>query len=122
MATATEVNPQVIDDLTITNVKTVAGIPAQLANMMLANMVANQQISNQNATAHQQAMQSLQEFTLAETFGQRAGVDTSEAAAVAKVQSSDQAVRLAELGAGVTSILQMVKGGALTPPTTGVPA
>jgi hypothetical protein len=108
------VNPQVVDDLTITNVKTIAGMPAQMSNMLLANMTSNQQRVDNAASAHQQAMQAIVQHTLTEAFGQRAGIDVSEAAGAAPL-------------AGITDTLAaslaqaLVKTAQTTPPvTTGI--
>jgi len=78
---AEKVDPQVVDDLTSSNVKTIAGAPASYSNMLLANMTAAQGRANDSANAIQHAM--LQ--SLVEGQSQRAGLDISEAASVAPI-------------------------------------
>jgi len=88
---ADSVQPQVIDDLTTTNVKTIAGAPAWSSNMMQNNAISNQQLAQNAATAHQQAMFSMREATMTEALGQRAGIDITESQAVRGVVASDLA-------------------------------
>ena len=108
---ANAVNEQVVDDLTISNVKTVAGFPAQMSNMLLANMTSNQQRVDNSASAHQQAMQAIVQHTLTEAFGQRAGMDVAESAASVGVQGVTDT-----LVAALAQIL--TKNAQTTPPVT----
>ena len=106
---ADAVNPQVVDDLTITNVKTIAGFPAQMSNMLLANATSNQQRVDNASSAHQQAMQAIVQHTLTEAFGQRAGMDVAEQAGMVGTQGISNT-----LAAAIAQILS--KNANLTPP------
>jgi hypothetical protein len=53
------INEEVIDVVANANLKSIAEMPAQLANLLYSNTVANINISQQNAVANQQAMNEL---------------------------------------------------------------
>jgi hypothetical protein len=74
------VNEQVVDEITINKVNAIGGAPAHFGNLLVANTTSNQQRVDNAASAHQQAMQAIVQHTLTEAFGQRAGIDVSEAA------------------------------------------
>jgi hypothetical protein len=97
---ATEVNAQVVDDLTITNVKTIAGTPAQLNNLLMAHQIS-----------HSKRLDMLAELGLGEQIGQRSGHDVGEAAGMVPVQGANNVL--------VQALAEVVaKIAGLTPPVT----
>ena len=94
------VNPQVVDDLTITNIKSIAGQSASLANMFLGHQVS-----------HSKRLDLIAELGVGEMLGQRAGMDVGEAAGTTAVQGGMDVL--------VAALAQMlVKAGQTTPPVT----
>lgn len=53
------VNPQITDAIATSNASSIASQPAILSNIMLANLISNINLSQQNTVAYQQALNEL---------------------------------------------------------------
>lgn len=116
------VNETIVDTISIENLKSVAGQGAILANLATANAVSNQQIAQQNATSHQQAMNALLLATVGALTNMMTSNDPTQAMSDVKILQSSLDQKIAELGASIASIQQLVKGAQSTPPETAIPS
>jgi len=73
----------------------------------------------QNAVSHQNRVNVLAESALAKMLKNSTELDPEEASAIKKVDNSDLAKVLAELGAAVSAIQQQLKGAQTSLPETG---
>jgi len=110
---------QIIDSIAIDNVKTIAGAPAVNSSfyqgLAMGNAVHNQNLSQQNAIAEQNAM-SVARLALAKQLTE---VDPSESIATNKLLTgNDVASQMQSLLAALNSGAQGVKAQAITPPTS----
>lgn len=113
------VNEQVIDSVTTGNVKTIAEAGSFYTQMGFSNAVANQQLAQANALAHQQAMNQISQAATGALVKSIIEVDPSQAVAEQKVLSgNDTAGFLAALLAALNSGQQGVKAAGNTPPVT----
>lgn len=107
------VNSQIVDGVAIDNAKCVAGQPASLANLALANAVSFQQLANNS-------MVSLMASVNARCVDHVLDTSIIDAVAVNKVATgNDVAQQLATLGAAIAQVQQTMKGAQTTPPSTG---
>jgi len=113
------VSPQVVDSVTIDNVKTIAG-SAAAANANLAQMAASAAgLSIQNAVSQQQAMQQISNAIVTQAVNLLLNADPSEAISVSKEMSgNDLGQQLAQLLAVIASNQQSSKAAGNTPPVT----
>lgn len=110
---AATVNPdQIVESVSIANIKTIAEMPASLANLALSNAVGFQQAMNNSLV-------SLMQSTNARAVTHVLDTDISDAAAVQKIASgNDLGQQLSALGAAIAQIQQTMKGAQTTPPPT----
>ena len=91
------------------NFKNIAEAGAFYAAMMTANSVA-----------HQKAMDSITQLTFLSGARKYTEADIQEATAEKKLaEAGDIANKIAELGAAIAALQQIVKGAQTTPPVTG---
>ena len=114
------VSPQVVDALTIDNVKTVAATLAA-ANANLAQMAANAAgLSIQNSVTQQQQMNQIGNALTTQAVNLLLHMDPAEAVAISKaLTGNDVAQVLANVLAAINSGQQGVKSAQTTPPVTG---
>ncbi len=105
-------DPGIIDSVTNSNFKTVA----EAATVGLSQALA---IQAQNLASHQQRVQLLAEASLSQQLNRMNALDPEEASAIAKVEKSDLAKIMSELGSQIAAIQQMLKGAQTTLPETG---
>lgn len=111
-------SPDVVEAITIANLKTVAEQPSLLSNMALANQVFNQNMSQQNALADQNAM-AVARLSTVKSIAEFNPIDASQARATQHVLTGDSvAGQMAALLATLNSGGQGVKSMAITPPVT----
>lgn len=89
------------------NFKTVAGFAATQMNILLSEAVAS---------AGRRA--NLADASMGQTLKVLNEIDPSEAVSVAKELEADLGKRMADLGAAVAGIQQLMKGAGNTPPVT----
>jgi hypothetical protein len=107
----TAVPGDIRDSVAIANVKTVAEQPAMLSNLSFSNLLANNNLSQQNAVSFQQSMNQLGITVTAKGVNRISDLGPLEAASVTEVlTSNDIAKDIAELRA-VTVKAGGVKGG-----------
>ncbi|MDB9516058.1 RebB family R body protein [Roseofilum reptotaenium CS-1145] len=88
------------ESIAIANAKSVAEQPALLANLAFANVVANTNLSQQNALSNQQAMNQLAMTVTAKAVNKVSDLTPLEALAVNKLYTgNDVAQQLADLRA-----------------------
>ncbi|HEX5708373.1 MAG TPA: RebB family R body protein [Pyrinomonadaceae bacterium] len=78
--------PEIIDAIAVSNAKSIGEQPAILANLALANQIANTNLSQQNAISNQQAMFQLQMATLSKCVEVILGTDASSSKAVQQMK------------------------------------
>ena len=119
------VDPQVVDSVTSSNLKTVGEFAAGMANMMLSNAVYSQRQSMD----HGNRMNTLAESLIATAAKRIQEVDVEEAIAMAKALRGDTQEQLiqqgtalsqilASLGAAIAQLQQVTKSAQTTPPVT----
>lgn len=89
-----------------------------LASVANANFKSMAEFSTQNLLSHQNRLQILAEKALAKSLESMDTTDVPEGLGVAAAQRGDLAKAMADLGAAVSSIQQLVKGAQTTPPVT----
>lgn len=89
-----------------------------LASVANANFKSMAEFSMQNLMSHQNRLQILAEKALAKSLESMDTTDVAEGLGVAAAQRGDLAKAMADLGAAVSSIQQLVKGAQTTPPVT----
>lgn len=105
-----KVDPQVLDAVTAEEVKTIAGMPASLANLALNDAVALARSTNQ-------AYSSLMQTVAARCVDHVLDTSIADASAHQKIASgNDLGQQLAQLGAVIAQIQQSMKGAQTTPP------
>jgi hypothetical protein len=109
---ANELDPSVIQAVANGNFKT----NAEYMTQAMAQAGAMQM---QNAVAHQNRVNVLAEASLAKMLKSATELDPEEAGAIKKVDNSDLAKVLAELGASIAAIQQQLKGAQTSLPETG---
>lgn len=103
---------EIVKSVSVANIKTVAEMPAGLANLALANAVSFQQMANNG-------LLSLMQATNARAVTHVLDTDISDAAAVQKISSgNDLGQQLAQLGTVIAQIQQSIKGAQTTVPVT----
>ena len=98
----------VVDGVVNANFKSVAETTALVANRM-----------NQDMAQHQAETTKLGIASLAQQLDRANGLDPTEAASIAGVVQSDLAEQIANLGAAVAGLQQIMKGAQTTLPETG---
>lgn len=101
-----------LDAVNNSNFKTIAEASA----VGLAQAMA---IQAQNAAAHQNRINVLAEASLASALKRANELDPEEAGAISKVDKTDIAKMLAEMGAAISAMQQQLKGAQTTLPETG---
>lgn len=82
----------------VANVKSVAEQPALLSNLAFGNLVANVNLSQQNAVAHQQAMTQLMASVVSKAVNQISNLSPQESLAINKLNyANDLGKALAEM-------------------------
>jgi hypothetical protein len=90
------------ESVAIGNIKSVGEQPAMLSNLAFANLVANNNLSQQNAVSNQQAMNQLTLTITGKTVNRISDLSPAEATAIQTLQSdNDLAEQLAGLKAAV---------------------
>jgi hypothetical protein len=72
-----------------------------------------------NSAAHQNRLNILAESSLGQILNKLNSLDPTEAASVSTVVKSELPKAIADLGAAIAGIQQMMKGAQSTPPETG---
>lgn len=90
-----------------------------LAETVAAALAQAQAIQATNAASHQQRLQLLAESSLAQQLNRMNSLDPEEAASISKVEKSDVAKQITELGSQVAGLQQLMKGAQTTLPETG---
>ena len=80
----------VLSAVAVANVKAIAGQPAMLSNLAYSNVVANTNLSQQNAVAHQQAMNELSISILAKAANLISNLGPLEARSAAEVLTNNE--------------------------------
>jgi len=113
------VNPQAVDAVTLSNVKTIAETGAA-ANANLAQMAANAAgLAVQNAVAQQQQMNQIGNALTTQAVNLLLNIDPAEAIAASKAMTgNDTAATISNLLAALNSGQQGVKSAGNTPPVT----
>jgi hypothetical protein len=89
----------------VANVKSVAEQPALLSNLAFANLLANVNLSQQNAVSHQQAMTQLMASVVTKAVNQIANLSPQESLAINKLDyANDLAPILVELKSTVEAL------------------
>lgn len=115
-----QVDPKVIDAVTVNNVKTIGEVASVSMGLAIQNAVANQQLAQQNAVASAHRLNELANHATGVLLKRIAEVDVVEAAATVKAgQSGDLSSLMTNLNAALASIQQAVKTAVTTPPVTG---
>ncbi len=78
--------PDIIEAIAVSNAKSIGEQPAILANLALANQIANTNLSQQNAISNQQAMFQLQMATLSKCVEVILGTDASSTQAMRQMK------------------------------------
>lgn len=118
------VNPQIVDSVTGTNMKTVGEQAAFQMGLAMGNSIMNQKLMDTNAIANQQNVQTLAQLALANAI-KGIGEDVNEktptnAVSDVKTLEANLAPRLADLGSAVAAIQQLLKGAQTTLPESGL--
>lgn len=79
--------PEIIEAIAVSNAKSIGEQPAILANLALANQIANTNLSQQNAISNQQAMFQLQMATLSKCVEVILGADPASTKAMQQMQA-----------------------------------
>lgn len=109
-------NPDVVESITIANLKTVAEQPSVFSNMMLANSVFNQNMSQQNALSSQNALE-IARLGAVKSIVEFNPIDASQARATQHALTGDSvAMQMQSLLASLNSGTQGVKAAINTPP------
>ncbi|MDB9516059.1 RebB family R body protein [Roseofilum reptotaenium CS-1145] len=77
------------ESIAISNAKSVAEQPAMLANLAFANLVANTNLSQQNAVSNQQAMNQLAMSITAKVINKISDLNSVEAVGVKQLDTGD---------------------------------
>lgn len=107
-----ELDPGILAGVANANFKTIAEAAA-------VGLAQAQGIAAQNLASHQQRLNLLAESSLAQSLNRMNALDPEEAASISKVEKSDIAKVLSELGSQIAGIQQMMKGAQTTLPQTG---
>lgn len=105
-------DPGIIDAVANSNFKNIA----EAASVGLAQAMA---IQAQNLASHQQRIQVIAEASLSQQLNRMNALDPEEAASISKVEKSDTAKQISELGSQIAALQQMLKGAQTTLPETG---
>jgi len=88
------------ESVAIGNIKSVAEQPAMLSNLAFANLVANTNLSQQNAVSNQQAMNQLGLTAAGKVINRVSELSPTEASSIVKLDTgNDLAGHMAELKA-----------------------
>ncbi len=99
---AMPLNQEIVDAVTVGNLKTVGEQPAMLSNLAYANLVANTNLAQQNAVANQQAMNELGIAVLGKAVNTVSNLGPLEArSAVDVLTNNELAQTIADLKATV---------------------
>ena len=116
-----EVNPQVVDAVTIDSVKMVAGAGAE-AQASLARVVSSAMgILVNDSVASAGRRNAMADAAMATVLKSMSELDPTEAVAAAKTLSSTLPEVLAQLGSAVAALQQITKAAQTTPPITTTP-
>jgi hypothetical protein len=111
-------NPQVIDSLTIENLKTIAGAGAE-SQASLARVVSSALgILVQDSVASAGRRNNMADVAMAQMLKSMSEIDPTEAVSMAKTLSSTLPEVLAQLGSAVAALQQISKTAQTTPPVT----
>ena len=88
------------ESLAIANAKSVAEQPAMLSNLAFANLITNNNLSQQNTVSNQQSMNELGITVTAKAINRVSNLSSEEAVATLKINSGNElAEQIAELKA-----------------------
>lgn len=97
-------NEEVVSAVAIGNLKAISEQPAMLSNLAYSNVVANTNLSQQNAVANQQAMNELGISILAKASNTISNLGPLEARSAVDILTNDElAQTIADLKAAVQS-------------------
>jgi hypothetical protein len=92
------------ESIAIANVKSVAEQPSMLSNLAYANLIQNDNLSQQNAVSNQQAMNQLQTTVTGKAVNLISNLTPMEAVAVDKIDTgNDIAEQISDLKAAIAS-------------------
>lgn len=115
---ADAVNPQVVDSMTIENLKTVAGAGAE-AQAALSRVVSSAMgILVQDSVASAGRRNNMADMAMASILKGMSELDPTEAISMAKTLSSTLPEVLAQLGSATAALQQISKTAQTTPPVT----
>lgn len=98
------VNPQITDAVATSSVNSIASQPAILSNVMLANLIQNINISQQNAVSNQQALNELGVAVLGKSVNLLTTLGPIEAMSVQQVLTGNVVAEdIAQLKAAIQS-------------------
>jgi len=89
-----------------------------LAETITAGLAQAVAVQAQATANHQTRLQLLAESSLAQQLNKMNALDPEEAASIAKVEKSDTAKQISELGSQIAALQQLLKGAQSTPPET----
>ena len=101
------VDPQIVDSVASSNLKTLGDAGAQYASLAVGN-----------AVSHQNRLNVLAETSVATAIKRLQEVDVEEAVSISKVMSSNVQDELTQLGAVIGQLQQIIKASQTTPPVT----
>lgn len=86
--------PEIIESIAVSNAKSIGEQPAILANLALANQIANTNLAQQNAIANQQALFQLQLATISKCVEVISSIDPKSANAVTQLKTYKELMSL----------------------------
>lgn len=95
----------IVQSVAIGNLKAVAEQPAMISNLAYANLVANTNLSQQNAVSYQQAMNELGLAVVGKSVSNASNLGPLEARSAADVLSDNE---LAEALMGLQAVLKLL--------------
>jgi 5-enolpyruvylshikimate-3-phosphate synthase len=99
-------NPLVVEAVAIGNLKSISEQPAMLSNLAYSNMVANTNLSAQNAVANQQALNELGVSILGKTVNVISNLGPLESKSASEIRTGNTvAEELIDLKAAVSSLV-----------------
>ena len=93
------------ESVAIANIKSVGEQPSMLSNLSFANLITNDNLSQENAVANQQAMNQVGLTVTGKAVNRVSNMDPSEGVAINKIDTGNEtAAQIAELKASVKAM------------------
>lgn len=103
-----QVDPKIVDDIAISDVKTTAGAPASAMALAAYNATANQQRQQDNSTASSARLQEIANVATGVLIKRLAELDPTESGAIKKVDEAGLARQLMELQTAIVAMGQNI--------------